>query len=322
MQRRNVLAGLCSAALGLTAPRTWAQAYPTKPVRILVGYAAGGANDLLARLVGQFLSERLGQTFVVENRPGAGSNIATEATVRAPADGYTLLLVSAANAINASLYERLPFDFLKDIVPVAGICRVPNAMLVNADFRDRTLAELIADAKANPGRITMASPGNGSPQHLAGELFKMRAGVDLVHVPYRGGAPALGDLLAGQVDLLFASVASALPSLKANKLRALGVTSAARLDALPEVPAISEILPGYEASGWYGLGAPRGTPGEVVQRLNEGVNAALADASIKARLTEFGGLPLPGSASDFGRFLAAETTTLGQTVKFSGAKAD
>ncbi|HZX82088.1 MAG TPA: tripartite tricarboxylate transporter substrate-binding protein, partial [Reyranella sp.] len=213
MRRRNVLAGLCTAMLGAAAARSWAQSYPTKPVRIIVGYAAGGVNDLLARLVGQFLAERLGQTFVVENRPGAGSNIATEAVVRAPADGHTLLLVSAANAINASLYEKLPFDFLKDIAPVAGICRVPNAMVVNANFRDRTLAELIADAKAHPGRITMASPGNGSPQHLAGELFKMRAGVDLVHVPYRGGAPALSDLLAGQVDLLFASVASALPHL-------------------------------------------------------------------------------------------------------------
>lgn len=322
MRRRNVMAGLCTAMLGAAAGRSWAQSYPTRPVRIVVGYAAGGVNDLLARLVGQFLAERLGQTFVVENRPGAGSNIATEAVVRAPADGHTLLLVSAANAINASLYEKLPFDFLKDIAPVAGICRVPNAMVVNANFRDRTLAELIADAKAHPGRITMASPGNGSPQHLAGELFKMRAGVDLVHVPYRGGAPALGDLLAGQVDLLFASVASALPHLRAGKLRALGVTSAARVEALPDVPAIGEMLPGYEANGWYGLGAPRGTPADIVQRLNEGVNAALADASVQARLSEFGGLPLTGSPSDFGRFLAAETATLAQAVKFSGAKAD
>lgn len=322
MRRRNVMAGLCTAMLGAAAGRSWAQSYPARPVRIIVGYAAGGVNDLLARLIGQFLAERLGQTFVVENRPGAGSNIATEAVVRAPADGYTLLLVSAANAINASLYERLPFDFLKDIAPVAGICRVPNAMVVNANFRDRTLAELIADAKAHPGRITMASPGNGSPQHLAGELFKMRAGVDLVHVPYRGGAPALSDLLAGQVDLLFASVASALPHLKAGKLRALGVTSAARVEALPDVPAIGEMLPGYEANGWYGLGAPRGTPADIVQRLNEGVNAALADAAVQARLSEFGGLPLTGSPSDFGRFLAAETATLAQAVKFSGAKAD
>jgi tripartite-type tricarboxylate transporter receptor subunit TctC len=316
------MGGLGGAAVLTMGGRAGAQAYPAKPVRILVGYAAGGVNDLLARLIGQFLGERFGQTFVVENRPGAGSNIATEAAVRAPADGYTLLLVSAANAINATLYDRLAFDFLKDIAPVAGLSRVPNALLVNAGFRDRTLAELIADAKANPGRITMASPGNGSPQHLAGELFKMRAGIDLVHVPYRGGAPALGDLLAGQVDVLFASVASALPSLKAGKLRALGVTTAGRLEALPDVPAIAELLPGYEASGWYGLGAPRGTPSDVIARLNEGVNAALADPAVKARLAEFGGLPLPGSAADFGAFLAAETATLGSVVKFSGAKAD
>lgn len=303
-------------------PRTaWAQqAWPTRPVRIVVGYAPGGVNDLLARLIGPFLADRLGQAFPVENRPGAASNIATEAVARAAPDGYTLLLVGSANAINTTLYDKLGFDFAKDIAPVASLCSVPIALLVNPAVPARTLSELVSYAKANPGKLSMASPGNGSPQHLAGELFKMMAGIDMVHIPYRGGGPAMTDLLSGQVQLSFGSVASSMQYVRGGQLRALGVASSVRLDVLPDVPAIAELLPGYFAIGWYGLGAPAGTPTEVVARLNEASNAAIADPKINARLVELGATPLPGSPADFGKLIADETERWAKVVRFSGAK--
>ena len=296
------------------------QTWPTRPVRIVVGYAPGGVNDLLARLVGPFLAERLGQPFPVENRPGAASNIATEAVARAAPDGYTLLLVGSANAINTTLYDKLGFDFAKDVAPVASLCSVPIALLANPAVPARTLSELDTYAKANPGKLSMASPGNGSPQHLAGELFKMMAGIDMVHIPYRGGGPAMTDLLSGQVQVSFGSVASSMQYVRGGQLRALGVASSVRLDVLPDVPAIAELLPGYFAIGWYGLGAPAGTPTEVVTRLNEASNAAIADPKINARLVELGATPLPGSPADFGKLIADETERWAKVVRFSGAK--
>ena len=298
------------------------QSWPARPVRIVVGYAPGGVNDLLARLVGPFFAERFGQAFPVENRPGAASNIATEAVARAAPDGYTLLLVGSANAINTTLYDKLGFDFAKDIAPVASLCSVPIALLVNPAVSARTLPELVAYAKANPGKLSMASPGNGSPQHLAGELFKMMAGIDMVHIPYRGGGPAMADVLSGQVQVSFGSVASSMQYLRGGQLRALGVTTNTRLDVLPDVPAIAEVLPGYFAIGWYGLGAPAGTPPEIVARLNEAANAAIADPKIKARLVELGATPLPGSPADFGKLIAAETERWAKVVRFSGARPD
>ncbi|MCC8432511.1 tripartite tricarboxylate transporter substrate binding protein [uncultured Reyranella sp.] len=277
-------------------------------------------NDLLARLVGPFLAERLGQPFPVENRPGAASNIATEAVARAAPDGYTLLLVGSANAINTTLYDKLGFDFAKDIAPVASLCSVPIALLVNPAVPARTLSELISFAKANPGKLSMASPGNGSPQHLAGELFKMMAGIDMVHIPYRGGGPAMTDLLSGQVQVSFGSVASSMQYVRGGQLRALGVASSGRLDVLPDVPAIAELLPGYFAIGWYGLGAPAGTSAEVVARLNEASNAAIADPKISARLAELGATPLPGSPADFAKLIADETERWARVVRFSGAR--
>ena len=311
-----------SVLLPLAAPPARAQAWPARPVRLLVGYAPGGVNDLLARLIGQFLAERLGQSFPVENRPGAASNIATEAVVRAPADGYTLLLVGSANAINTTLYDRLNFDFRKDIAPVASLCSVPIALLVNPSVPARTVPELIAYAKANPGKLSMASPGNGSPQHLAGELFKMMAGIDMVHIPYRGGGPALADILAGQVQVFFGSVASSIQYIRSGQLRALAVTTPKRLEVLPELPALDEFLPGYTAVGWYGIGAPAGTPAAIVALLNREVNAGLADPKIKARLAELGATALAGTPADFAKLIAEETERWAKVVKFSGAKAD
>lgn len=299
-----------------------AQTYPAKPVRLVVGYAAGGVNDILARLMGQWLSEHLGQPFVIENKPGAGSNIATETVVRSSADGYTLLVVSAANAINATLYDKLNFNFLRDIVPVAGIGRVSNVMVVNPSFPAKTVPEFIAYARANPGKITMASAGIGSPQHVGGELFKMMTGVNMVHVPYRGGAPALTDLIGGQVQVYFSSTGSSIEYIKAGKVRPLGVTSAQRSAALPDVPTIAEFVPGYEASAWYGFGAPRNAPAEIVEKLNKEVNAGLADLKLQARLAEFGALPLLGSPSEFSAFLADETEKWGKVVKFANIKPD
>jgi tripartite-type tricarboxylate transporter receptor subunit TctC len=279
-------------------------------------------NDLLARLVGPFLAARLGQAFPVENRPGAASNIATEAVARAAPDGYTLLLVGSANAINATLYDKLGFDFAREIAPVAGLCSVPIALLVNPAVPARTLPELIAYAKANPGKLSMASPGNGSPQHLAGELFKMMAGIDMVHIPYRGGGPAMTDLLAGQVQVSFGSVASSMQYIRGGQLRALAVTTPQRLDVLPDVAAVAEVLPGYRAIAWYGLGAPVGTPAPIVDRLNQLANEAIADPAIRAKLLELGATPMPGTPAEFGRLIAEETVRWGEVVKFSGAKAD
>ncbi len=323
LSRRNLVCsmGWPLLSVAILQRKAWAQhAWPTRPVRIVVGYAPGGVNDLLARLVGPFLAERLGQPFPVENRPGAASNIATEAVARAAPDGYTLLLVGSANAINTTLYDKLGFDFAKDIAPVASLCSVPIALLVNPAVPARTLSELISFAKANPGKLSMASPGNGSPQHLAGELFKMMAGIDMVHIPYRGGGPAMTDLLSGQVQVSFGSVASSMQYVRGGQLRALGVASSGRLDVLPDVPAIAELLPGYFAIGWYGLGAPAGTSAEVLARLNEASNAAIADPKISARLAELGATPLPGSPADFAKLIADETERWARVVRFSGAR--
>jgi tripartite-type tricarboxylate transporter receptor subunit TctC len=291
-------------------------------VRWIVGFAPGGGNDIVARLMGQWLSERTGQQFVIENRPGAGTNIATEVVVRAPSDGYTLLLVSAAAAINATLYEKLNFNFIRDIAPVAGITRVPDVMVANLSVPSRTAPEFIAYAKANPGKLTMASPGIGTTPHLAGELFKMMAGVDVVHVPYRGTALALTDLLGGQVQVTFTSMPSVIEYIRAGRLRALAVTTATRSDALPDIPTVGEFLPGYEGAIWYGLGAPKATPAEIVNKLNKEVNAGLADPKIKARLADLGGTPLVGSPADFGKLIADETEKWGKVIRAANIKAE
>ena len=296
--------------------------YPNHPVRWVVGYPAGGSTDILARLIGQRLSERLGQQFIIENRPGAANNIGTESVVRAAPDGYTLLLVNPANGINATLYQNLNFDFLHDIAAVAGIARVPNVMEVNPAVPAKTVAEFIAYAKANPGKINMASSGIGTSVHLSGELFKFMAGVDLVHVPYRGSAPALADLLGGQVQVMFDNLPSSIGHIQSGKLRALAVTTATRSDALPDVPTVSETVPGYEASAWFGMGAPRGTPPSVIEKLNTEVNLALADPEINKKLADLGGVPMPVGADDFGRLMADETEKWAKVVKLSGAKVE
>jgi tripartite-type tricarboxylate transporter receptor subunit TctC len=309
-----------AAALPTVSRATSAQAYPARPVRIIVGFAAGGTGDLLVRLIGQWLSEQLGQPIIVDNRPGGGGTISAEAVVRAPPDGYTLLQVGTSHAVNATLY-KLDFDLLRDIAPVAGIARAHLVMLVHPSFPANTVPEFIAYAKAHPGTINMASAGSGSSPRLAGELFKLMTGVDLVHVPYRGGAPALSDLIAGQVQVMFSNLPAA-EYIRAGKLRALAVTTTARSDDLPDVPAVSEFVPGYEASAWYGLGAPRGTPADIIEKLNGETNAALADPRIKARLAEFGGTPLAGSPADFGTLIAAETEKWGKVVTFAGLTPD
>jgi tripartite-type tricarboxylate transporter receptor subunit TctC len=297
-----------------------AQAYPSRPVRLIIGFPPGGPSDIVARLMGQWLSERLGQPFVVENRPGAGGNISAEAVVRAAPDGYTLHLSASPNAINATLYDKLNFNFLRDIAPVAGITRVPNIMEVNPAVPARTVPEFIAYAKGNAGKINMASGGNGTTQHLSGELFKMMTGTDMVHVPYRGEAPALTDLVGGQVQVMFGVMASSIEHVRSGRLRALAVTTATRSDALPDVPTVGNVIAGYEASTWFGIGAPKETPAEIVVRLNREINAGLADPKIKARLADLGGAPLVGSAADFGKLLADETEKWARVVKFSGAK--
>ncbi len=300
----------------------WAQAYPARPVRIIVGFAAGGATDIFARMSGQWLSERLGQSFVIENRPGAGSNIAAEAVVRASPDGYTLLMVSSANAINAALYDKLNFNLVQDIAPIAGINRATYVMAVNPSFPAKTVPEFIAYAKANQGKINMASAGNGSTPHLAGELFKIMAGVNLIHVPYRGGGTALPDLLAGQVQVYFANMASSIEHIRAGKLRALAVTTAARSEALPEVPTVSEFVPGYEASGWFGIAAPKSTSSEIVDKLNKQINEGLADPKMKARLADLGGVPMPMTPAEFGKFIVDETEKWGKVIRTANIKAD
>jgi tripartite-type tricarboxylate transporter receptor subunit TctC len=321
--RRNFL-HLAAGAAALTAVSriARAQAYPSRPVRMIVPFAPGGTSDILARLMGQWLSERLGQPFVIENRPGANSNIGTEAVVRAPSDGYTLLLVTAAAAINATFYEKLSFNFIRDITAVAGIVRVPSVMVVNPSVPATTVPEFIAYAKSKPGKTTMASAGKGAPSHLAGELFKTMAGVDMVHVPYRGGGPAVTDLIAGQVQVVFPTIVESIEYIRASRLRALAVTTATRSDALPDIPTVGEFLPGYEASGWFGIGAPKSTSSEVVDQLNKQINEGLADPKMKARLADLGGTVLPGSPADFGKHIAEETEKWAKVIKFAGLKPD
>jgi tripartite-type tricarboxylate transporter receptor subunit TctC len=311
-----------AAALPAVSRIAGAQSYPSRPVRIIVGFPAGGGVDIVARLIGQWLSERLRQPFVIENRPGAGSNIATEVVVRAPADGYTLLLVHASNAINATLYDKLNFNFIRDIAPVAGIIVVPNVMVLNPSVPAKTVPEFIAYAKANPGKINIASGGIGGPSHVSAELFKMMTGTDMLLVSYRGMAPAVTDLLAGQVQLMFNSLPASIEYIKAGKLRALAVTTATRSETLPGIPTMGEFVPGYESPTWYGVGVPKNTPAEIVDKLNKEVNAALADPKMKARLADLGGVALPGSSAEFDKFIADETEKWAKVVKFSGAKAD
>ena len=294
--------------------------YPTRPVRIIAGFAAGGGVDVTARLIAQWLTERLGQSFVIENRPGAGGNIGTEAVVNAAPDGYTLLLATVPNAVNASLYEKLNFNFIRDIVPVAGVIRVPMVILLNPSVPAATVAEFISYAKANPDKVNMASAGNGSAPHMAGELFKMMAGVNLVHVPYRGQGPALTDLLGGQVQVLFAASPGTTEYITTGKLRALAVTSASRAEMLPELKTVGDFVPGYEASQWYGIGVPRNTPVEIVDKLNKEINAAIADPAMKARFAAIGGEPLPGSPAEFGKLISEETEKWGRVVRAAGIK--
>jgi len=321
LRRRQLL---CLAA-GAAAPPVWsriawAQAYPSRPVRIIVGFPAGSTSDIIARVLGQWLSERLGRPFVIDNRPGASGNIATEAVVRAPPDGYTLLLVGSNHAINATLYQGLNFDFMRDIAPIASVMRTPGVMEVNPSVRAQTVPEFIAYAKANPGKINMASAGNGTVIHLAGELFNMMAGVDLIHVPYRGAPPALTDLLGGQVQVMFDNLPTSLEYIKAGKLRPLAVTTATRLDVLPSVPPLADFVPGYETSLWQGLGAPRNTPAEIIDKLNKEINAGLADPDFRARLADLGGTVLARSPADFGKLIADDAAKWAKVIKFAGIK--
>ena len=311
-----------AAALPALSGFSWAQAYPARPVRIVVPFAAGGSTDITARLIGQWLSERLSQQFVIENRPGAGSNIGTELVVNAPPDGYTLLLVGASSAINATLYEKLNFNFLRDITAVAGVVSVPFIMAVNPSFPAKTVSEFIAYARANPGKVNMASGGNGTAGHLSGELFKMMAGINMVHVPYRGEAPALTDMLGGQVQAMFGTMPASIEYVRAGKLRPLAVTSARRSELLPDLPTVGDFVPGYETSALQGVGAPRNTPAEIINKLNKEINAGLADPKIKTRVADMGGTVLAGSPADFGKLIADETEKWGKVVKFSGAKPD
>jgi tripartite-type tricarboxylate transporter receptor subunit TctC len=308
------------AALPLFSQMARAQAYPTRPVRIIAGFAAGGGVDITARLIGQWLSERLGQSFVTENRPGAGGNIGTEAVVNAPPDGHTLLLATVPNAVNATLYEKLSFNFIRDIAPVAGIIRVPMVILVHPSVPAKTVPEFTAFSKTNPGNVNMASAGIGSAPHMAGELFNLMADTRMVHVPYRGQGPALSDLLGGQVQVLFATTPGITDYIRTGRLRALAVTTSTRAEVLPELPTVGDFVPGYESSQWYGMGAPKNTPAEIIDKLNREINASLADPKMKARLAELGGEPLSGSPSAFGTFIAEETVKWGKVVKFAGMK--
>ena len=304
------------AALLVSAPSLAASAdYPSRPVRWIVGYPAGGTTDIVARLIGHWLSERLGQQFIIENKPGAGNNIGTEAMINSPPDGYTVLLTNPANAINATLYQRLSFNFMRDTAPVAGFMRVPNVMEVNPKVPANSVAEFIAYARANPDKINWASSGNGTSVHLSGELFKIMTGIDLTHVPYRGSAPALTDMISGTVQVMFDNMPSSLPHIQAGTLRALGVTTAARSDALPNVPTVAETVPGYEASAFFGMSMPKGTPAEVIEKLNQEINAGLADPGVKARLAELGGILMPGTPAQFGQVIAEETEKWAKVIK-------
>jgi tripartite-type tricarboxylate transporter receptor subunit TctC len=312
-----------AAALPAVSRIAWAQTYPTRPVRIIVGFAAGGAPDIVTRLICQWLSERLGRPFIIENRPGAAGNIATEAVVRAPPDGYTLLAVTTPNAVNATLYDRLNFNFIRDITPVAGIIRVPDIMEVNPSFPAKTVPEFIAYAKANPGKINFGSAGNGSTPHVAAEMFKMMAGVNMVHVSYRGGTQAaIIDLLGGQVQVIFDNTTSSIEHIRAGKLHALAVTTAARWAGLPDIPTVGEFVSGYEVSAWYGVGAPKNTPAVIIERLNKEINAGLADPKLRARLADLGGTMLPGSPADFGKLIAEETEKWGKVIRAANIKLD
>jgi tripartite-type tricarboxylate transporter receptor subunit TctC len=311
-----------AAALPSVSRVAWAQSYPARPVRILVGFAAGQAIDILVRIVAQSLSDQLGAQFVIENRPGAGGNLAAEVVVRSPPDGHTLLAVGMNNMINATLYERLSFNFIRDIAPVASILRAPQVMLVNPSVPARTMSEFITYAKANPGKINMASAGVGSPTHLSGELFKMMTGINMLHVPYRGSPAALTDLIAGQVQVMFDNVASSLEHIRTGRLRALAVTTTTRWEGLPDIPTVSDVVPGFETGGMAGIGAPKGTPPDIVGKLNKGINSAIADVKVKTRLVELGGTVLPGSPGDFEKLIAVETEKWAKVVKFSGAKAE
>jgi tripartite-type tricarboxylate transporter receptor subunit TctC len=319
-RRRLLHLAAGAAVLPAISRYAWAQAYPTRPVRIIVPLAPAGTVDIIARLMGQWLSERLGQQFVVENRTGAGTIVGTEAVVRAVPDGYTLLVFDVSAAFNAALYEKLSFNFIDDIAPVGNIVRVPNFIAVRSSFPAKTVPELIAYAKSNPGKISMATGGNGSSSHVFGELFKMMAGVDLVAVPYRGGGPALIDMLSGQVDLIFVPTPASIEYVRAGTLRALGVTSTTRLEVLPDLPPVAEFVPGYEASSWCGIGAPRKTPVEIIDKLNREINAGLADSKIEARVAEMAGAVLPGSPADFAKFIAEETEKWGKVIRAANIK--
>jgi tripartite-type tricarboxylate transporter receptor subunit TctC len=322
-QRRQFLksAGAVVAAPALSLDAR-AQAYPAKPVRFIHGYTPGGSADITCRLIGQWLSERFGQQFVIESRPGAGSNIGTEAVVRAPADGYTILLVAPANAINATLYAKLPYDFMRDIAPVANVIRFPNIMEVTPSLPVKTVPEFIAYARANPGKINFASSGNGSTIHMSGELFKMMTGVSMIHVPYRGAAPALTDLVGGQVQVMFDNAPSSIEFVRTGQLRPLAVTTAKRSEVLPDLPTVGDFVPGYESSAWYGVGVPRNTAPDIIEALNREINAGLTDPKLKARFAELGAATIPGSPGDFGRLVADETEKWGKVVKFAGIRAD
>jgi len=320
MRRREFFTLLGCAAVSRIAR---AESYPSRPVRLIVPFGSAGATDIVARLIGQYLSERLGQTFIIENRPGAGGNLGIETVVRSSPDGYTLVLAGAPSAISATLYDNLNFNFIRDITPVAAIVRFPNVMVVNPSVPAKSLPEFIAYAKANPGKLNMASPGSGSTPHVTGELFKMMTGVDMVHVPYRGGVAAvMTDLLSGRVQVYFGTTASLIEYIRAGKLRALAVTTAMRSETLPDIPTVAEFVPGYEASAWFGIGAPTNTPAEIVDKLNTEINASLGDPKLKARLMDLGGIALTGSPADFTRLIAEETVKWAKVVKFSGAKAE
>jgi tripartite-type tricarboxylate transporter receptor subunit TctC len=311
-----------AAALPAVSRVARAQAYPSRPVRIIVGFAPGQAIDIVTRIIGQWLSERLGQQFIIENRPGAGGNIATEAVVRAPPDGYTLLAIGSNNMINATLYEKLNYNFIRDIAPVASIYRVSQVMEVNPSFPAKTVPEFIAHAKAHPGEISFASAGNGSVAHVTGELFKMMTGVNMLHVPYRGAPPALTDLIVGQVHVMFDNMPSSIEHIRAGRLRPLAVTATTRLEALPDVPPLADFVPGFETSAWAGIGAPKDTPAEIIDKLNREINGGLVDPKIKARIADLGGMVLALSPTEYGKRIAQETEKWAKVIKFSGAKPD
>jgi tripartite-type tricarboxylate transporter receptor subunit TctC len=322
--RRRSFIHLTAAAAALpVAPHgAWAQAYPSKPVRIVVGFPAGGATDIMARLMGEWLTQRTGQQFIIENKPGASGNIGTETVARSPADGYTLLQAVTPNAINAALYSHLSFDFMKDFAPVIYLARLAYVVVVNPSVPANTLPEFIAYAKANPGKINYGSAGQGTPQNIACELFKMMTGVNLVHVPYKGGAPAVADLISGHVQVIFAPVSESIQQIKAGKLRALAVTPAARLDVLPDVPTVAEFVPGYEASGFAGIAVPTGTPADIINFLNKELNAGLADSKVKDRIVELGGTVMGGTPAEFGKIVAEATEKWAKVIKFAGVKAE